>query len=64
MNIEIKTGVKAYWLGALILLIGIGAGLKFIGGLVRIERDDRLNILDSIDGLIVFAICFGWWFAE
>lgn len=64
MNIEIKTGVKAYWLGVLFLLFGINAGIKFIGGLMGIESRSKMDILDSIDALITLAICFGWWFAE
>lgn len=64
MNIEIHTGVKAYWLGALIFVIGISAGIKIVAGLLGTERSNRMGLADILDGIVAGVICAGWWFAE
>lgn len=64
MSISIDTGVKAYWLGALFLMLIISSAIKIIGGFLGVEISSRRNLADSIDGGILLVICLGWWFAE
>jgi len=62
--IEIHSGAKAYWLGALFFMMILESCLKVIAGIVHMESSRYYTTGTAIEGIIMLIITLGWWFAE